>query len=66
MKLVGISGRKGDTNVNELEIHCKNKNIWDFEKGYQPKTDNIEKDEKGGLFADPIVLWLGEGIISLS
>jgi hypothetical protein len=44
--------------INELEINSKNKNIrklyrgiYDFKKGYQPRT-NIVKNEKGDLVAD--------------
>ena len=33
---------------------------------YQPRNNNIGKDEKCDLFADPTLLWLGEGIISIS
>jgi hypothetical protein len=33
VKLVGISGRKGETYINELETHCKNKNIGDVYRG---------------------------------
>jgi hypothetical protein len=45
--------------INELESNSKNKNIRDlyrdindFKKGYQPRT-NLVKDEKGDLLADP-------------
>jgi hypothetical protein len=45
--------------INELESNSKNKNIkdlyrtiYEFKKGYQPRT-NFVKDEKGDLLADP-------------
>jgi hypothetical protein len=45
--------------INELETNSKNKNIRDmyrdineFKKGYQPRT-NLVKDERGDLLADP-------------
>jgi hypothetical protein len=45
--------------INELESNSKNKFIRDlyrsineFKKGYQPRN-NLEKDEKGDLLADP-------------
>jgi hypothetical protein len=45
--------------INEIELNSKNKNIRDlyrditeFKKGYQPKT-NLVKDERGDLLVDP-------------
>jgi hypothetical protein len=45
--------------ITENELNSKNKNIRDlyrditeFKKGYQPKT-NLVKDERGDLLADP-------------
>jgi hypothetical protein len=45
--------------INEIELNSKNKNIRDlyrditeFKKGYQPKS-NLVKDEMGDLLADP-------------
>jgi hypothetical protein len=45
--------------INELESNNKNKNIkdlyrgiYEFKKGYQPRS-NIIKDEKGDLLLDP-------------
>jgi hypothetical protein len=45
--------------INDLESSSKNKNIRDlfrdineFKKGYQPRT-NLVKDERGDLLADP-------------
>jgi hypothetical protein len=45
--------------INELESNSKNKNIrdlygviYEFKKGYQPRT-NFLKDERGDLHADP-------------
>ena len=56
----------------ELETNSRIKNIRDlyrgiddFKKGYQPRN-NIVKDEKGNLFTDSTVFWLGGGTISLS
>ena len=56
----------------ELETNSRIKNIRDlyrgiddFKKGYQPRN-NIVKDEKGDLFTDSTVFWLGGGTISLS
>ena len=58
--------------IDELETDNKIKNIRDlyrdisdFKKGYQPRT-NIVKDEKSGLVADCHSFWPGEGTISLS
>jgi hypothetical protein len=45
--------------ITEIELKSKNKNIRDmykditeFKKGYQPKT-NLVRDERGDLLADP-------------
>jgi hypothetical protein len=45
--------------ITDIELNSKNKNIRDlhrditqFKKGYQPKT-NLVKDERGDLLADP-------------
>jgi len=38
--------------IDELETNSKIKNIMDFKKGYQPRT-NIVKDEKGDLVRLP-------------
>jgi hypothetical protein len=45
--------------INKLELNSKNKNMRDlyrdineFKKGYQPRT-NLVKDDKGDLPADP-------------
>jgi hypothetical protein len=45
--------------INEIELNSENKNIRDlyrditeFKKGYQPKS-NLVKDERGGLLVDP-------------
>jgi hypothetical protein len=61
VKLANISGKKKEylkAKIKELGTNSTNKNIWDkyrdmndFKKGYQPRT-NIVKGEKGGLVAD--------------
>jgi hypothetical protein len=45
--------------ITDIELNSKNKNIGDlyrditeFKKGYQPKT-NLVKNERGDLLADP-------------
>jgi hypothetical protein len=45
--------------INDLQIHSKNKNIWnlyrginEFKKNYQPVADGV-KDEKGANFQIP-------------
>ena len=66
MKLADISGTKNKeylkAKIEELESNSKMKNIMDlyrdisdFKKGYQPRT-NVVKDEKGDLIADSHII----------
>ena len=55
MKLADIQEQKEGNlkaEIDELETNSKIKNIMDFKKGYQPRT-NIVKDEKGDLVRLP-------------
>ena len=54
-----------EANSNIHNIRDMYRGIYEFKKGYQPRC-NIVKDEKGDLVADPTLLWLGGGNISLS